>query len=111
MKRIDVTIPPAKLDEVKDALAELDIPGLTVREVKVFDRTRRRREVYRGTSYVVDFTNWRARRRGDRRTSHVLASVGDVGNFPQALSHVSLVNTAHNLALAQAGPARHPRSS
>jgi nitrogen regulatory protein P-II 1 len=55
MKRIEAIIRPSKLDEVKDALSDLGIKGMTVSEVKGFGRTRGRREVYRGSAYVVDF--------------------------------------------------------
>jgi nitrogen regulatory protein P-II 1 len=55
MKRVEVTMPPAKLDELKDALAEVGIPGMTVQEARVFGRANRRREVYLGSLYVVDF--------------------------------------------------------
>jgi nitrogen regulatory protein P-II 1 len=56
MKRVEVIIPPAQLDEVKEALAEVGLPGMSVSETRVFDESSRRREVYRGSSYVVDFT-------------------------------------------------------
>jgi nitrogen regulatory protein P-II 1 len=56
LKRVEVLMSPARLDELKEALAEVGVFGMTVLEAKVFDRTKRRREVYRGTSYVVDFT-------------------------------------------------------
>ena len=56
MKRIEAVIRPSKLDEVKEALAEVGIKGMTVSEVKGFGRTGGRREVYRGSAYVVDFT-------------------------------------------------------
>ena len=55
MKRIEAIIKPFKLDEVKDALAEVGIQGMTVTEVKGFGRTGGKKEVYRGSSYVVDF--------------------------------------------------------
>ena len=55
MKRIEAIIRPSKLDEVKEALSELGIRGMTVSEVKGFGRTGGRREVYRGSAYVVDF--------------------------------------------------------
>jgi len=48
-------IKPFKLDEVKDALAEVGVQGMTVTEVKGFGRTGGRKEVYRGSAYVVDF--------------------------------------------------------
>jgi nitrogen regulatory protein P-II 1 len=55
MKRIEAIIRPAKLDEIKDALSEIGIKGMTTSEVKGFGRTGGRREVYRGSAYVVDF--------------------------------------------------------
>jgi nitrogen regulatory protein P-II 1 len=55
MKRIDAIIRPAKLDEVKESLSEIGVSGMTVLEVKGFGRTGGRKEVYRGSAYVVDF--------------------------------------------------------
>lgn len=55
MKRIEAVVRPSKLDEVKDALNEIGVAGLTVLEVKGFGRTGGHKEVYRGSAYVVDF--------------------------------------------------------
>lgn len=55
MKKVEAIIKPFKLDEVKDALAEVGVKGMTVTEVKGFGRTGGKREVYRGSAYVVDF--------------------------------------------------------
>ncbi len=55
MKRIDAIIRPSKLDEVKEAVAEVGVQGMTVSEVKGFGRTGGKKEVYRGSAYVVDF--------------------------------------------------------
>jgi nitrogen regulatory protein P-II 1 len=55
MKKVEATIKPFKLDEVKDALSEVGIQGMTVTEVKGFGRTGGKKEVYRGSAYVVDF--------------------------------------------------------
>jgi nitrogen regulatory protein P-II 1 len=55
MKRIEAMIRPAKLDEVKDALSDVGISGMTISETKGFGRTGGKREVYRGSAYVVDF--------------------------------------------------------
>ena len=55
MKKVEAIIKPFKLDEVKEALAEVGIHGMTVCEVKGFGRTGGKREVYRGSAYVVDF--------------------------------------------------------
>ena len=55
MKKVEAIITPFKLDEVKDALSEVGIQGMTVTEVKGFGRTGGKKEVYRGSAYVVDF--------------------------------------------------------
>ena len=55
MKKIEVIIKPFKLDDVKEALQELDIQGLTVVEAKGFGRQKGHTELYRGAEYVVDF--------------------------------------------------------
>src|ERR1700730_18335201 len=55
MKQISAIIRPSKLDEVKAALAEVGVQGMTVFEVKGFGRTGGKTEVYRGSAYVVDF--------------------------------------------------------
>ncbi len=55
MKKVEAIIKPFKLDEVKDALGEIGIQGMTVSEVKGFGRTGGKKEVYRGSAYVVDF--------------------------------------------------------
>ena len=55
MKKIESIIKPFKLEEVKDALAELEITGMTVSEVKGYGRQQGHSELYRGAEYVVDF--------------------------------------------------------
>jgi nitrogen regulatory protein P-II 1 len=55
MKKVEAIIKPFKLDEVTEALAEVGVKGMTVTEVKGFGRTGGKREVYRGSAYVVDF--------------------------------------------------------
>jgi nitrogen regulatory protein P-II 1 len=55
MRKIEAIIKPFKLDEVKDALAEIGVAGMTVTEVKGFGRTGGKKEIYRGSAYVVDF--------------------------------------------------------
>ncbi|MDP2690213.1 MAG: P-II family nitrogen regulator [Deltaproteobacteria bacterium] len=55
MKKIEAIIKPFKLDEVKEALNEIGIQGITVSEVKGFGRQKGHTELYRGTEYVVDF--------------------------------------------------------
>ena len=77
MKKIEAIIKPFKLDEVKEALHEVGIQGITVTEAKGFGRQKGHTELYRGAEYVVDFlpkvkievvvddAHARARRRGD----------------------------------------------
>lgn len=55
MKKIEAIIKPFKLGEVKDALHELGIEGMTVTEVKGFGRQKGHTEIYRGSEYTVDF--------------------------------------------------------
>jgi nitrogen regulatory protein PII len=54
MKKIEAIIKPFKLDEVKTALSEIGVTGMTITEVKGFGRQRGHKEVYRGTEYQVD---------------------------------------------------------
>lgn len=55
MKKIEAIIKPFKLDEVKDALTEQGIQGMTISEVKGFGRQKGHTELYRGAEYIVDF--------------------------------------------------------
>ncbi|MES2148027.1 MAG: P-II family nitrogen regulator [Pseudomonadota bacterium] len=55
MKKIEAIIKPFKLDDVKDALHEVGVSGLTVSEVKGFGRQKGHTELYRGAEYVIDF--------------------------------------------------------
>ncbi|MCK4620303.1 MAG: P-II family nitrogen regulator, partial [Desulfobacterales bacterium] len=55
MKKIEAIIKPFKLDEVKDALNDIGVTGMTICEVKGFGRQRGHKEIYRGAEYQVDF--------------------------------------------------------
>jgi nitrogen regulatory protein P-II 1 len=55
MKKIEAVIKPFKLEQVKDALAQVGVQGMTVTEVKGFGRQRGHKEIYRGAEYEVDF--------------------------------------------------------
>ncbi len=55
MKKVEAVIKPFKLDDVREALSEIGITGMTVVEVKGFGRQRGHTELYRGAEYVVDF--------------------------------------------------------
>jgi nitrogen regulatory protein P-II 1 len=63
MRKVEAIIKPFKLDEVKEALNEIGIQGITVSEVKGFGRQKGHTELYRGAEYVVDFirrSRWRS---------------------------------------------------
>ena len=55
MKKIEAIVKPFKLDDVKEALNEIGIQGMTISEVKGYGRQKGHREIYRGAEYVVDF--------------------------------------------------------
>ena len=55
MKKIEAIIKPFKLDDVKEALNEMGIQGMTISEVKGYGRQKGHKEIYRGAEYVVDF--------------------------------------------------------
>jgi nitrogen regulatory protein P-II 1 len=55
MKKVEAIIKPFKLEDVKDALAEIGVTGMTVSEVKGYGRQKGHSELYRGAEYVVDF--------------------------------------------------------
>ena len=55
MKKIEAIVKPFKLDEIKEALGDLGIAGMTVTEVKGFGRQKGHTEIYRGSEYTVDF--------------------------------------------------------
>ena len=55
MKKVEAIIKPFKLDDVREALAEINITGMTVTEVKGFGRQKGHTELYRGAEYMVDF--------------------------------------------------------
>jgi len=55
MKKIEVIIKPFKLEDVKEALAEIGVDGMTVSEVKGYGRQKGHSELYRGAEYIVDF--------------------------------------------------------
>ena len=55
MKKIEAIIKPFKLDDLKEAMGEIGVQGMTVTEVKGFGRQKGHKEIYRGAEYVVDF--------------------------------------------------------
>jgi nitrogen regulatory protein P-II 1 len=55
MKKVEAIIKPFKLDDVKEALNEIGIQGMTISEVKGYGRQKGHKEIYRGSEYIVDF--------------------------------------------------------
>ena len=77
MKQITAVIKPFKLEEVREALAEVGVTGLTVTEVKGFGRQKGHTELYRGAEYVVDFL--------PKVKIEVVVSEGDVERWVDAI--------------------------
>ena len=107
MKKIEAIIKPFKLDEVKDALNEIGIQGMTVTEVKGFGRQKGHTELYRGAEYIVDFI---PKIKLEIITSHSLASkvantiekvaktgkIGDGKIFVSAVEEVIRIRTGEH---------------
>ena len=96
MKKIEAIIKPFKLDEVKEALQEIGLQGITVTEAKGFGRQKGHTELYRGAEYVVDFLpkvklelvlGDEHGREGDRR-HHRSAKTGRIGDGKIFVSNV-----------------------
>ncbi|MDY6851746.1 MAG: P-II family nitrogen regulator [Thermodesulfobacteriota bacterium] len=77
MKKIEAIIKPFKLEDVKDALTNIKIEGMTVSEVKGFGRQKGHKEIYRGAEYVVDFL--------PKVKIEVVAEVGNVDQIVAAI--------------------------
>lgn len=96
MKKIEAIIKPFKLEEVKDALSEVGIEGMTVSEVKGFGRQKGHTEIYRGSEYTVDFLPKIkvdlvvADEQLDRAVAAILksAKTGKIGDGKVFVSHV-----------------------
>ncbi len=81
MKQITAIIKPFKLDEVREALAEVGVSGLTVTEVKGFGRQKGHTELYRGAEYVVDFL--------PKIKIEVIVNDGSVEQAIEAITHAA----------------------
>ncbi len=79
MKLVTAIIKPFKLDEVREALAEIGVQGITVTEVKGFGRQKGHTELYRGAEYVVDFL--------PKMKVEVAVSARDVARVIDAIEH------------------------
>ncbi len=104
MKMIEAIIKPFKLDDVKDALVEIGVQGMTVSEVKGFGRQKGNKETYRGAEYTTDFVpkvkielyvadNMAQKVIDTIIRSAKTGSVGDGKIFVSDLSHVARIRT------------------
>ncbi len=120
MKKIEAIIKPFKLDEVREALSEIGVTGLTVTEVKGFGRQKGHTELYRGAEYVVDFLPKVkvelivGEGDVDRAIEAIVkaARTGKIGDgkiFVTAIEQVVRIRTGESGEAAIYGPARHAR--
>lgn len=81
MKKVEAIIKPFKLDEVKEALQEIGLQGITITEVKGFGRQKGHTELYRGAEYVVDFL--------PKVKLEIIVEDGDVDRTVDAICHAA----------------------
>ncbi len=109
MKKIEAIVKPFKLDEVKEALQEIGIQGLTVIEAKGFGRQKGHTELYRGAEYVVDFLPKVkievvvADEQMDRAV-YAISEVAQSGKFGDGKIFVSSVERARRIRTGEEGP-------
>ena len=104
MKKIEAIIKPFKLDDVKEALNEIGIQGMTISEVKGYGRQKGHKEIYRGAEYVVDFipkikieivvqANWAEKVVETIKTSAATGKLGDGKIFVSDIQQAIRVRT------------------
>lgn len=104
MKKIEAIIKPFKLDDVKEALNEIGIQGMTISEVKGYGRQKGHKEIYRGAEYVVDFipkikieiiiqADWMEKVIDTIKTSAFTGKLGDGKIFVSTIEEVVRVRT------------------
>ena len=110
MKKIEAIIKPFKLEEVKDALGEIGIEGMTVSEVKGFGRQKGHTEIYRGSEYTVDFLPKIKVEVviGDENVEQAVATIvkaANTGKIGDGKIFVSTVDEAVRIRTEEKGPA------
>ncbi len=104
MKKIEAIIKPFKLDDVKEALNEIGIQGMTISEVKGYGRQKGHKEIYRGAEYVVDFipkikieivvqSDWVAKVIDTIKTAALTGKLGDGKIFVSTIEEAVRVRT------------------
>src|ERR1044072_5598156 len=113
MKKIEAIIKPFKLDEVKEALHEVGVSGITVTEAKGFGRQKGHTELYRGAEYVVDFLpkvklEVVVEDNLAERVVEAIAAAARTGRIGDGKIFVSTVEEGHPARPRGGGPAPHP---
>jgi nitrogen regulatory protein P-II 1 len=109
MKKIEAIIKPFKLDDVKEALNEVGIQGMTITEVKGYGRQKGHKEIYRGAEYVVDFIPKLKieiiveASRADEVVD-VIAKAANTGKIGDGKIFISPVETAIRVRTGERGP-------
>ena len=108
MKLIQAIIKPFKLDEVKDALIELGVQGMTVTEVKGFGRQKGHKETYRGTEYQIDFVpkiklELAIPDNLEQKVIETIARAAKTGSIGDGKIFVSEVNTVIRIRTGESG--------
>ncbi len=108
MKLIEAIIKPFKLDEVKDALIELGVQGMTVTEVKGFGRQKGHKETYRGTEYQIDFVpkikiELAVPDTMEEKVLETIARAAKTGSIGDGKIFVSEVNTVVRIRTGESG--------
>ncbi len=109
MKLITAVIKPHKLDDVRDALGELGITGMTVTEVRGFGRQKGHTEIYRGAEYVVDFiakmrVEVAVRDEDAERVVEAIASAANSGKIGDGKIFVSPLEQVMRIRTGETGP-------
>lgn len=109
MKLIMAVIKPHKLDDVRDALGELGITGMTVTEVRGFGRQKGHTEIYRGAEYVVDFiakmrVEVAVRDEDAERVVEAIASAANSGKIGDGKIFVSPLEQVMRIRTGETGP-------
>ena len=108
MKRIDAIIKPFKLEDVKEALTEVGIVGMTVTEVKGFGRQKGHTEIYRGSEYTVDFltqaqTGAGSGRRPSGNTVKSIQAAANTGKIGDGKIFITSVESATRIRTGETG--------
>ncbi len=103
MKKIEAIIKPFKLEEVKEALAEVDVQGMTVTEVKGFGRQKGHTEIYRGSEYTVDFLPKVKIEEDSQKVAEAIVKSSNTGKIGDGKVFISPVEQAIRIRTGETG--------